>query len=311
MSKYRLPKAEELLDAGVHFGHQVRRWHPKMEPYIYSVKKNIHIIDLEQTEKMLKEACEFLYETAKKGEQIVFVGTKMQAREVVELEAKRSGALYVTERWIGGTITNFKVIKKNIDKLLNLTRRREEGDLEQYTKKERLLIDREIEKLYRDIGGIVSMRGVPGALVVVDARREKTAIREAKRSGVPVVALIDTNSDPTEIDHVVPGNDDAIKAIAIVLKSFAEAVEEGYKDFAKSEKAKLEVKAEEQNGKDGPAAVVSADEAPRVIEEGPEAVIEPEEVAADDTKEKEEVKEETETKKDEVTKVKKNNSKEK
>ena len=247
MTKYKTPKIEELFDAGVHFGHQLRRWHPKMEPYIYSVNKNIHIIDLEQTDAMLKEACEFLYETAKKGEQIIFVGTKKQAREVVELEAKRCGALYVTERWIGGTITNFKVIKKNIDKLLNLIKRREEGDLAQYTKKERLLIDREIEKLQRDIGGIVGMRGAPGAVFVVDVRREKTSIREAKRSGVPVVALVDTNSDPTDIDYAIPGNDDAIKAIALILKVVSSAVEEGYREYAKTEEAKeKEVEGEKQ-----------------------------------------------------------------
>ena len=166
---------------------------------------------------------------------------------MVELEAKRCGALYVTERWIGGTITNFKVIKKNIDKLLNLIKRREEGDLAQYTKKERLLIDREIEKLQRDIGGIVGMRGAPGAVFVVDVRREKTSIREAKRSGVPVVALVDTNSDPTDIDYAIPGNDDAIKAIALILKVVSSAVEEGYREYAKTEEAKeKEVEGEKQ-----------------------------------------------------------------
>ncbi len=268
MSKYKTPKIEELLEAGVHFGHQVRRWHPKMEPYIFGVKKNIHIIDLEQTEKLLKEASEFLYEIAKKGEQIVFVGTKKQAREVIENEAKRCGALFVTERWIGGTITNFKVIKKNIDKLLSLMKRREEGDLEKYTKKERLFIDREIEKLQRNIGGIVAMKGTPGALFVIDAKREKTAIREARRAGVKVVALIDTNSDPTDVDIVIPGNDDAIKSIAMILKSIGSAVEEGYKGFAKKGAEKESIKAESAEvkpvaEKEAPVSV-STTEAPRV-----------------------------------------------
>jgi small subunit ribosomal protein S2 len=238
MSKYKLPKVEELLDSGVHFGHQVRRWHPKMEPYIYSVRKNIHIIDLEQTEQKLKEACDFLFETAKRGEQVIFVGTKKQAREVIELEAKRSGALYVTERWIGGTITNFKIIKKNIEKLLGYLKRKEEGDLDKYTKKERLLIDREIEKMQRNIGGIVGLKGDPGAMFLVDAKREKTALREANRAGVPVVGLVDTNSDPEGIQYVIPGNDDAIKSIAVILKAISHAVEEGYKEFAAKQSEK-------------------------------------------------------------------------
>ena len=263
--KTKLPKIEELLDAGVHFGHQTKRWHPKMEPYIYGVKKNIHIIDLERTEDLLKDACAFLYETAKRGEQIIFVGTKKQAREVVELEAKRCGAMYVTERWIGGTVTNFRIIKKNIDKLLSLMKRREEGDLEKYTKKERLLIDREIEKLQRNIGGIVNFKGTMGALFVVDSRREKTSIREAKIAGVKVVGLIDTNSDPASVDYVIPGNDDAIKSVAIILKAVSDAVEEGYLEYSKQSEKKEEpvvvVKEPEET-----KVQVSVAEAPRVIE---------------------------------------------
>lgn len=277
--KTKLPKVEELLDAGVHFGHQTKRWHPKMEPYIYGVKKNIHIIDLEKTEEQLKKAANFLYETAKKGEQIILVGTKKQAREVVELEAKRSGALYATERWIGGTITNFRIIKKNIDKLLSLMKRREEGELEKYTKKERLLIDREIENLQKNVGGIVNFKGTLGALFVVDSRRERTAIREAKRAGVPVVALVDTNSDPESIDYVIPGNDDAIKSIALILKVISDAIEEGYKEYVKSSEAKKEEPVTAEPARVEQPAVADAStnneaevhvnitEAPRVIEE--------------------------------------------
>jgi small subunit ribosomal protein S2 len=238
MSKYKLPKIEELLSAGVHFGHQVRRWHPKMEPYIYGVKNNIHILDLETTEKGLKKACEFLFDIASKGGQIIFVGTKKQARDIVQLEATRSGALFITERWLGGTITNYRVIKKNTDKLVDLIKKREANELTQYTKKERLLIDREIEKGNKYYGGIVTLKGAPAALFVVDTKREKTAIKEAAKAGVPVVALVDTNSDPREVTHVIPGNDDAIKSIALILKSVSSAVEEGYKEFAsKSEQA--------------------------------------------------------------------------
>ena len=238
-SKYKTPTIEQLLDAGVHFGHQVKRWHPNMEPYIYTVKRNIHIIDLEQTERLLKEACEFLYETAKKGGKIVFIGTKKQARDIVGIEAKRAGAMYIMERWLGGIITNLAVIKKNnIDKLLELKRKKEKGELAKYTKKERLLIDREIERLERFVGGITMMTAAPDVLFAVDAKREKTAIREAKKAKIPVVALLDTNSDPTEIDYVIPGNDDAIKSIAIIVKAIADAVEQGYADYAKSTKEK-------------------------------------------------------------------------
>jgi len=237
MANYKIPTTEELMSAGVHFGHQVRRWNPKMEPYIFTVKKNIHIIDLTQTEELLKVAANVLYETAKTGGQIVFVGTKRQVRELLELEAKRCGALYVTERWLGGTITNYSVIKKNIDKLVDLSKKRASGELQKYTKKERLLIDRQIAKLQKSVGGLVGLRGTPAALFVVDARREKTAINEAFKHKVPIVAFTDTDSDPTRVSHVIPCNDDAMKSLVLLLKPIADAVECGYKEFsAKKEK---------------------------------------------------------------------------
>ena len=266
-SKYKTPTIEQLLDAGVHFGHQVKRWHPNMEPYIYTVKRNIHIIDLEQTERLLKEACEFLYETAKKGGKIVFIGTKKQARDIVGIEAKRAGAMYIMERWLGGIITNLAVIKKNnIDKLLELKRKKEKGELAKYTKKERLLIDREIERLERFVGGITMMTAAPDVLFAVDAKREKTAIREAKKAKIPVVALLDTNSDPTEIDYVIPGNDDAIKSIAIIVKAIADAVEQGYADYAKSTKEK-EIAAQAEAEKSLDAVTVTSSEAPAKTED--------------------------------------------
>ena len=234
MSNYKLPKIEELLDAGVHFGHQVRRWNPEMEKYIYAARKGIHVIDLQKTHEELKKACEFLYETASKGGQIVFVGTKRQARDIIELEANRCGALHVTERWLGGTMTNYNVIKKNLQRYVDLQRQREAGELDKYTKKERLLIDREIAKLQRSIGGIVSLKGTPAAVFVVDGRREKTVIKEANMKDVPVVALLDTNSDPRNVDYVIAGNDDAIKSIATIVRVISDAVEEGYKEFAKN-----------------------------------------------------------------------------
>jgi len=242
MAKYKVPKIQGMIDAGVHFGHQTKRWHPKMEPYIYTVSKGVHIIDLEKTEEMLRKACDFLYEQASMGKVIVFVGTKKQSKDIIEKEAKRSGALYVNERWVGGTITNFETIKKNIDKLLSYLKSREEGKFSIYTKKERLLIDREIEKLQASYGGISSLRKTPEVLFVIDTKREKTAIREAKRSGVPVVAIVDTNANPEDIDYPIPGNDDAIKSVALIVRAIADAVEEGYKEFGKSEKEKREKK---------------------------------------------------------------------
>ena len=236
-TKYKIPKIEDLLEAGVHFGHQVKRWHPSMEPYIYTVNKNIHIIDLEQTVELLKQATDFLYKTARSGGKIIFVGTKKQAREIVRIESDRCGSLYIIERWLGGTITNFDVIKKNnIDKLIDLKRRKEAGELKKYTKKERLMIDREIEKLERYVGGISSLTGLPAALFVIDVKRENTAVREARKAGIPVVGFIDTNSDPSLVDYPIPGNDDAIKSIASIVKVISNAIEEGYREFAKGGK---------------------------------------------------------------------------
>ncbi len=261
MSKYKLPKIQDMIDAGVHFGHQAKRWHPKMEPYIYTVNKNVHIIDLEKTEEMLEKACNFLFEQASAGKVIVVVGTKKQSKEVIENEAKRSGALYVSERWVGGTITNFETIKKNIDKMLGYIKGREEGKFSMYTKKERLLIDREVEKLQATYGGIASLKKSPDVLFIIDPKREKTAIREAKRADVPVISVVDTNADPTKIDYPIPGNDDAVKSVALIVRAISDAVEEGYKEFGKSEKEKKEklekMEEEKEISKDvGPVKIV-------------------------------------------------------
>ncbi len=276
-NNYKTPSAKDLLDAGVHFGHQVRRWHPKMEPYIFTVKKNIHIIDLEKTEQMLNAACEYLYGVASRGGQIIFVGTKRQAREMLKSEAKRSGAHYINERWLGGIMTNHEVIKRNMKKLTDLTQRRAAGDLKMYTKKERLLIDREIDKLEKYVGGIVGLNKIPEALFIIDARREKTAIREAANVGAKVVALVDTNTDTAGIDMVIPGNDDGIKAIALILNAISDAVEAGYKDYAdKLQKGDAVVDAV----KDEPVAKkvttkVSRSESPVSTAVNDEAVVDP------------------------------------
>ena len=233
MTKHKLPKIEELFDAGVHFGHQIKRWNPNMEKYIFAQRSGIHIIDLDTTHEGLKAAADFLFEVASKGDQIVFVGTKRQAREIIKVEAERAGALFVNERWLGGTITNFEVIGKNMTKLTDYLKKRESGEFEKYTKKERLLLDREIGKLQSSVGGIVGFNGKPGAVFVVDSKREKTVVKEANINGIPVVGLIDTNSDPKMIEYVIPGNDDAIRSIAAVVKVVADAVESGYAEYAK------------------------------------------------------------------------------
>lgn len=230
----KIPTINELFESGVHFGHQVRRWHPSMGKFIYTAKNGIHIIDLEKTQQRLEAAATHLYDIAKKGGKVVFVGTKKQSRDIIELEAKRCGALYVTDRWLGGTISNLGVIKKSVKKLTDYIKGKETGEFAKYTKKERLLIDREVEKLTKKVGGLVGMNEIPQALFVIDPKREKTAIREARQAGLKVVSLIDTNADVRDIDFPIPGNDDAIKSAAIIVKTLADAIEEGYAFYAKS-----------------------------------------------------------------------------
>ncbi|MFH1565955.1 MAG: 30S ribosomal protein S2 [bacterium] len=228
-----IPTPEEMLEAGVHFGHQVRRWHPTMAPYIYGKKSNIHILDLFITQKKLQEACEFLYKKAKAGETILFAGTKRQAQDIIKENAKECGALYMTNRWIGGTITNFSEIKRNIERLKNLTNQKKEGELSHYTKKEQLLIDREIKKLEFMVGGIAKMKKIPTVIFIVDVKKERTAYREAVRAGVEIVSLSDTNNDISFVKYPIPGNDDAMKSIALIVKTVAEAVRLGYKESVK------------------------------------------------------------------------------
>jgi len=220
---------EELLDAGVHFGHQRRRWHPRMASYIYTEDKGIHILDLAKTRDYLIIAAKFLHQTAKDGGTVIFVGTKRQAKDIVRSEAERCGAMFITERWLGGLLTNFDHVKINMERLNDLTAKREKGEFEHYTKKERLEIDRKIKKLELLVGGIRNLKKLPAAVVLASARREQTAVREANRKGVPLVAIVDTNADPQPIDHPIPGNDDARKSLALLFKILADAVEEGYR----------------------------------------------------------------------------------
>lgn len=243
------PSAQELLEAGVHFGHQSRRWHPKMAKFIHKKHSSIHVIDLFKTLECLDVALNYLYNVASEGKKVIFVGTKDQVKETIEIEAKKSGALYVTERWFGGTLTNFDEIRTNRNKMLDLKKKMEEGYFDKHTKRERLLITREIEKLELNYGGLVGLTEQPGALFVIDPRKEKTAVREANQLNIPVVALIDTNTDPSKIDYPIPGNDDAIKSVALMTRLVATAVSEGYKAFAKAPKAAESTPAPSKNDK--------------------------------------------------------------
>ncbi|OGO01287.1 MAG: 30S ribosomal protein S2 [Chloroflexi bacterium RBG_13_52_14] len=234
-----------LLEAGVHFGHQVGRWNPKMKTYIFSQRNGIHIIDLEQTVVMLGKGCDFIRETVANGDNVIFVGSKKQAQEAVEQEAKRCGMFYVNQRWLGGMLTNFSTIQSRIDFLVRLEDRKARGEFERLPKKEGLKLDKEIVHLNRLLGGVKEMTRLPGALFIVDPSKERNAIAEARRVGVPIVAIMDTNCDPDEVDYPIPGNDDAIRAVALFCAVIADAVIQGKQTRdALAEKLAGEVKVE-------------------------------------------------------------------
>jgi len=224
MSKVNL---KELLEAGVHFGHQARRWNPKMKQFIYTERDGIHVIDLIQTSARIDDAYEYIKNLVSSGGEIVFVGTKRQAKDIVVEESKRVGAMFISERWVGGLLTNFEAVQKNIKRLNDLREKRDKKELDHLTKKERLMIDREIEKIEKTFGGLDRMSKIPEALFVVDAKKEDNAVREARKTGVKVVALTDTNADPTVVDYPIPANDDAIKALGLLIKVMADAYAEG------------------------------------------------------------------------------------
>ncbi len=218
---------KQLLEAGVHFGHQTRRWNPKMAEYIFTERNGIYIIDLQKTVGMVENAYKFIKEIAENNGEILFVGTKKQAQESIEKEAKRCGMHFVSQRWLGGMLTNYKTIKKRIDRLHELEKMEEEGMFDVLPKKEVIQLKHEAERLEKFLGGIKDMKGVPEALFVVDPRKEKIAVREAHILGIPVVAIVDTNCDPDEVDYVIPGNDDAIRAVKLLTETIANAVIEG------------------------------------------------------------------------------------
>ena len=240
---------KQLLEAGVHFGHQTRRWNPKMAPYIFTERNGIYIIDLQKTVVKLEEAYNFIREISMEGKSVLFVGTKKQAMESVKDEATRAGAYYVNARWLGGMLTNFTTIRRRIARLKQLRTMEEDGTFDLLPKKEVIKLNLEIEKLEKFLGGIKDMTEMPGALFIVDPRKEKIAVAEAKKLGIPIVAIVDTNCDPDDVDYVIPGNDDAIRAVKLISGAMANAIIEG------------------KEGQMGAAAVEAEPEAEDIVEE--------------------------------------------
>ena len=235
---------KQLLEAGVHFGHQTRRWNPKMARYIFTERNGIYIIDLQKTVKKLEEAYMFVRDVAANGDNVLFVGTKKQAGESIKEEAERAGAHYVNARWLGGMMTNFKTIRRRIQRLEQLRKMQEDGTFDRLPKKEVGKLELEIEKLEKYLGGIKTMDKLPGALFIVDPRKERIAVAEAKKLGIPIVAIVDTNCDPDEIDYVIPGNDDAILDVKLIAGTMADAIIEGRQGAQSAEDAEEEKDAE-------------------------------------------------------------------
>jgi small subunit ribosomal protein S2 len=239
----------EMLEAGVHFGHQTNRWNPKMKPYIFGARNGIYIIDLQQTVPLFSKAYQYLVKTVARGERVLFVGTKRQAQEVIAENAERAGQFFVNNRWLGGTLTNFRTIKARLDRLHNIEKMATDGTFEKLPKKERVKLNRERLKLEKNLGGIKDMKNIPGAIFVVDTKREHIAVAEARKLGIPVIALVDSNCDPDVVDYIVPGNDDAIRSIRIFVAKAADACIEGEAMYQKS----LASRKEDEKGKKAPS----------------------------------------------------------
>jgi len=267
---------KQLLEAGVHFGHQTKRWNPKMKEYIFGSRNGIYIIDLQKTVRLFKEAYKFVADTCAKGGTILFVGTKKQAQDSVMEEAKRAGMFFVNQRWLGGTLTNFRTIKKNVDRMKKLQAMKEDGSIEALPKKEVLQLDKERGKMEKTLGGIKDMGKLPGGIFIVDPRKERIAVHEARKLGIPIVAIVDTNCDPDEIDYLIPGNDDAIRAIRLISSKVADACLEG--------KQALEATLTAPEGGAAPAAGAALGKPGTAAEPG-ESRTEGEELRADDTEE--------------------------
>ncbi|MDP2708619.1 MAG: 30S ribosomal protein S2 [bacterium] len=223
----KIPTVEEMLKAGMHFGHRTSKWHPKMEPFIFGSRKGVHIIDLRKTQKMLGEALEYLKKQSAEGRSILLVGTKMQVKTVLKKAAAETGASYVSERWLGGTLTNFAIIRNLARKLKDLNEKKAAGKLDKYTKKERLDFDREMAKLETNVGGLAALTKTPDVIFIWDIKKEKTAFTEAKKKKIPIVAVCDTNVNPDGVKYIIPANDDASKGIKLVMNLVKEAIEAG------------------------------------------------------------------------------------
>jgi len=267
---------KELLEAGVHFGHQVKRWNPKMKKYIFGARNGIYIIDLQKTVKMFEVAYNFIKDISSRGEAVLFVGTKKQAQDVIIEEARRSESFFVNQRWLGGILTNFKTIKLSIEKLRKIEKMKEDGTYDLLTKKEVAKYETIRQRLVKNLGGVKDMKGFPGAIFIVDPKKEKIAVAEARNLGIPIVAVVDTNCDPDEIDYIIPGNDDAIRTIRLISSRMADAVIEGRNIRDKVLAESAEEKAIEEKK--------AMDESQESTEEKIEAI--------DEEKEKEEVEEE-------------------
>jgi len=230
----KIPTLEEMLKAGMHFGHQTSKWHPKMKPFIFTARKGIYVLDLTKTQKMLETALEFIKKMTQEGKVILFVGTKNQVKKPMQVMAEKVNMPYVSGKWLGGCLTNFLVIKKSIRKYKDLVQKKETGGLDKYTKKERLNFDREIKSLEMKVGGLVNLNKLPDALFIWDIRKEKTAVTEARKKNIPIIAICDTNVNPDLVNYVIPSNDDATKTIKLVLSAIKEAVEEGKREANKN-----------------------------------------------------------------------------
>lgn len=275
---------KQLLESGVHFGHQTRRWNPKMKPYIFGARNGIYIIDLQKTVQLFKLAYNFVADTVASGHSVLFVGTKKQAAEAIQEEAARADMYFVNNRWLGGTLTNFETIKYSIDRLKKLEHMKTTGFLQRYHKKEIIELEKQMAKLRKNLGGIKDMDRLPGAIFVIDPRRERIAVHEARKLKIPVVAVVDTNCDPDEIDYIIPGNDDAIRAIRLMASRIADACLEGHDRY----QAAVDKDEEEENGDEfatgtgKPYVADMTSEAAQALAAQPEVIVVRKDEAADD-----------------------------
>ena len=258
---------KELLESGVHFGHQTRRWNPKMKPYIFGSRNGIHIIDLQKTVNLFSTAFDFIVNTVAEGYSVLFAGTKKQAKDSVIEESERCGMFYVVNRWLGGTLTNFQTIRKSIARLKELENMKTDGSIDRYTKKEVLGLEKELFKLEKNLGGIKDIDELPGAVFVVDPKREHIAVKEARKLGIPIVAIADTNCDPNEIDYIIPGNDDAIRAVRLICSKIADACIDGHNLAEERLRAEAEVSEETESVQPEEPAL------PEEEKKGPEIII--------------------------------------